>query len=121
MAWGRLEKQHRDKEAGNIYMKDEALKIVERTMEEYWQPEPELDIELSSADETTAKLKHKCNNTLRPKFDCHQQKLSEQSQKHDSSGWAAELHCYLSDLPPNVMRKMDVVTWWVVCLAQLLG
>ena len=124
MAWGGPEEQRRDREAGNMDAKDwydEALKIVERTMEEYWQPEPESDTEPSSADETTAKPKPKRNNTLRSEFDHHRQMLVEQSRQRDSGGWAAELRRYLSDLPPNVTRKTDVVTWWAVRLALLLG
>ena len=98
---------------------DEALKIVERAMEEYWQPEQETDTESSSTDETTAKPKSKHNNTLRSEFDRHQQMLIKQSQQHDSSGWAAELRCYLSDLPSDVTRKTDVVAWWAVHLILL--
>ena len=41
MAWGGPAEQQRDREAGNPDAKDwydEALKIIEKTMEKYWQP-----------------------------------------------------------------------------------
>ena len=33
-----------------------------------------------------------------------------------SMGWAAKLHCYLMELPDNVSKDMDVVSWWLVSL-----
>ena len=39
MAWGSPEEQLKEQEAGNLHVKDwhdEALKVVEKTMAEYW-------------------------------------------------------------------------------------
>ena len=54
--------------------------------------------------------------TLESKFDWHHRLLIQQlSECYDSSGWAAELRQYLSDLPVDVTKDTDIVQWWNVC------
>jgi hypothetical protein len=31
-------------------------------------------------------------------------------------GWSAELRCYLSDMPNNATKDMDLVKYWQVCV-----
>ena len=122
MAWGGPAEQRRDREAGNPDAKDwhdEALKIVEKTMEEYWQP-PESNAE-SKIDDHTARTaratEHSNIRWLESEFDHHRQMLIEQSRQSEAGGgWSAELRHYLSDLPMDVTKKTDVVQWWAVCL-----
>ena len=54
--------------------------------------------------------------TLESEYDRHRRMLIEQANRNKSMGWAAELHCYLTELLDNVSKDMDVVSWWSVSL-----
>jgi hypothetical protein len=121
MVWGGPAEQRRDREAGNPDAKDwhdEALKIVEKAMEEYWQALPESDAE-SELDDLTARTAHATKRNTRrleSEFDRHRRMLIEQSRQSETGGgWNAELRRYLSDLPSDITKKTDVVQWWAVC------
>ena len=121
MAWGGPAEQRRDREAGNLDAKDwydKALKIIEKTMKEYWQP-PKSDTE-SEIDDDAAHAAHAAKCKTRPlesEFDSHCQMLIEQSRQSEAgNGWSTELHHYLSDLPSDVTKKTDIVQWWAICL-----
>ena len=122
MAWGGLAEQQRDREAGNPDAKDwhdEALKIVEKTMEKYWQP-PESNAKSEIDDHTAHPTK--CNTRwLESEFDCHCWMLIEQSRQSEAgSGWSSDLCHYLGDLPIDVTKKTDVIQWWAVCLSIIM-
>ena len=102
-------------EAGNPFMKDwhdEALKVVEDTMQAYWE-EPGQQLTPFNAPTSAADD----DETLESKFDCHRRHLIQQSTSLNSDGCAAELHCYLSDWPSDVLKDTDIIGWWSVrCL-----
>ena len=87
MAWGGPAEQRRDREVGNREAKDcydEALKIVEKPMEEYWQP-PESDAE-SEIDDHTARATKRNTRWLESEFDRHRRMLIEQSRQSEAGG-----------------------------------
>jgi len=45
-------------------------------------------------------------------FNQHQQHILTQE---DQEGWAAELRCYLKDVPADVTKDTDIMEWWQVC------
>ena len=117
MAWGGPEEQKKEHEAGNPHAMDwhdEALKIGENTLVEYWtvpvQPSQGcLPATLLNDASTSAEV------TLESQYDCHCHELIKQSMKDSNSGgWATELRHYLNDIPVDVVRDMDVVEWWGV-------
>jgi len=123
MAWGGLEEQAAEKASRNRNVKDwhdEALKVVERTMEEYWQKQQKA---LMPQERMLAS--HSNNgDDLSPKsaFDLLRQSLIT----HDGDeGWAAELHRYLKDMPADVTRDTDILEWWSVhgaaCAHRFIG
>jgi hypothetical protein len=116
MAWGGPEEQRKEHAAGNPNAKDwcdEALKIVEKTMEEYWEKRstnpsmrPAAALEKDTDD----------SDTLESEFDRHRRMLLSQSGGSDAGGWAAELRRYLGDLPVDVTKDTDIVVWWAVSI-----
>ncbi|KIM55590.1 hypothetical protein SCLCIDRAFT_134329 [Scleroderma citrinum Foug A] len=101
MAWGGPEEQAQDIAAGNknaINWHDEALQVVERTMQEYWD-EATLGTSIDGA-------------TLVSDSTALTEDASKHANRNTSMGWAAELCCYLTELLDNVSKDMDVVSWW---------
>ena len=127
MAWGRPEEQAQDIAAGNknaINWHDEALQVVERTMQEYWD-EATLGTSVDGAtlvSDSTALTEDASKHgpaplgMLESEYDRHRRMLIEQANRNTSMGWAAELRHYLTELPDNVSKDMDVVSWWSVSL-----
>lgn len=113
MAWGGPEELQRDREAGNTYAKDwhdEALKIVERMMQDYWDEEaPAIPPPPSPQSLPTPATN---DSTLASEFDRLRRKLIEQNTQGDGSGWRSELRRYLSDIPEDVLKETDIVKWW---------
>ena len=124
MAWGGPEEQAHEREAGNLNAKDwydKAHKVVERAMASYWRdpaaPQTPFTnfMESSSAATEGSGLDGTATRTLESEFDQHHRLLIQQSSEYyNSSGWAAELHWYLSDLPVDVTKDTDIVQWWNV-------
>lgn len=116
MAWGGPEEQQKEREAGNPRAKDwhdEALKIVENALVEYWtaaiQPSQErLPTTLVNDAATSAEV------TLESQYDRHRRGLVKQKDSNSGS-WSTELRHYLDDVPVDVTRETDVVEWWAVC------
>jgi len=116
MAWGGTEEQKKEQEAGNAYAKnwcDEALKIVERTMDEYWNSDP-IDTLTHTLMNTVATIENDNADTLESDFDRHRRLLLTQSANSRAEGWAMELRRYLGDLPADVTKDMNIVNWWAV-------
>lgn len=116
MAWGGPKEQAWDREAGNANAKDwqdEALQVIEKTMSTYWrEPQPIPD---DMQNPTESRSHAKAADRHESEFDRHRRTLLQQSQGHNGvGGWAAELHHYLSDLPADVKKDMDIVQWWQV-------
>ena len=112
MAWGGPEEKRKEVEAGNPFMKDwhdEALKVVEDTMQAYWE-EPGQQLTPFNAPTSAADD----DETLESEFDHHRRHLMQQSLLSNSGGCAAELRCYLSDHPSDVTKDTDIVKWWSV-------
>ena len=119
MAWGGPEEQA----SGNPDAKDwhdEALKIVEQTMEDYWLKRRK--VSTPQAQEHTFRSEDSGDdesNDLGPEsvFDRLQQSLIT----HDGDeGWAPELRRYLKDMPADVTKETDILEWWLVCDASRL-
>ncbi|KAF8480751.1 hypothetical protein DFH94DRAFT_629678 [Russula ochroleuca] len=113
MAWGGPEEQAAEQAGGNADAKDwhnEALKIVEHTMEEYWQnrqkaPTQTLGSEADSDNDNSDDLSPKSA------FDWLRQTLIT----HDGDeGWVPELCRYLKDMPADVTRDTNILEWWSV-------
>jgi len=123
MAWGGPEEQARERELGNIHAKDwqdEALKIVEKAMAEYWQ-EPSRST-VSKPPKATATRSETLDTEIirESEFDRHRRSLVTQSaQTDDTGGWAAELRRYLADLPVDVKKDSDIVKWWQVRVSSI--
>lgn len=115
MAWGGPEEQRQEQRAGNPNAKDwhdEALKILEHTMEDYWNDSEEPSNQRGSARSATATSPQStANTTLESEFDRHRRSLIEQNSYSDGGGWKAELRRYLSDLP-DVSKDTDIIEWW---------
>ena len=112
MAWGGPEEKRKEVEAGNPFMKDwhdEALKVVEDTMQAYWE-EPGQQLTPFNAPTSAADD----DETLESEFDHHRRHLMQQSLLSNSGGCAAELRRYLSDHPSDVMKDTDIIKWWLV-------
>ena len=100
MAWGGPEEQAQDITAGNknaINWHDEALQVVERTMQEYWD-EAMLGTSVDGAtlvSDSTALTEDASKHgpaplgTLELEYDCHRCMLIEQANRNTSMGWAA--------------------------------
>ena len=115
MVWGGPKEKRKELEAGNPFVKDwhdEALKIVEATMQEYWE---EPDQQPASTNHSTLFDTSAANDkTLESEFDCHFRHLIQWSSSSNSGSCAAELHRYLSDWPVDIMKDMDIIEWWSV-------
>lgn len=110
MAWGGAEEQAKEIAAGNERAKnwhDEALKVVESTMQEYWQEREDAH----GADAATG-IPQRDDETLESEYDRHRRTLIEKAGHRATLGWAAELRRYFADLPENVTKSMDIVDWW---------
>ena len=97
MAWGGLEEQACEWELGKVHAKDwqdEALKIVEKAMAEYWQePSHSTVSEPPEATSATTSETSDAKIICESDFDHHCHSLIAQSaQIDDTGGWAAELH-----------------------------
>jgi len=90
MAWGGAEEQKREQEAGNAHAKnwcDEALKVVEKTLEEYWNSSS-IDTPTGTTTNTFGPLEPDDNSTLESEFDRHRCLLLVQSTNSRAEGWA---------------------------------
>lgn len=119
MAWGSAEEQKLEREAGNPNAKDwhdEAMKIVEETMTEYWEQMKPLTTSKPPANSPNEHSK--C--PLKSDFDhlCWEHLLQATVQT-DNGGWKLELRCYLTDIPKDVSKEMDIIAWWAVCVSHI--
>ena len=132
MAWGGLEEQEQEIAAGNknaVNWHDEALQVVEKTMQEYWDettPGTGANNATLVSDRTvptedaSRHVPALLGGMLESEYDRHRRRLIEQANRNTSMGWANELRRYLTELPNNVSKDMDVVSWWSVSLFILL-
>ena len=121
MAWGGPEEQAREQECGNPTAKDwqdEALKIVEKAMAEYWQESSRSTVQAGrntdQSNGTTVSRTLDMEAVRESDFDRHRRTLITQSATDNTGGWAAELRRYLADLPADVEKHSDIVKWWQV-------
>jgi hypothetical protein len=115
MAWGGPEEQWQEHEAGNLNAKDwhnEALKILECTMEEYWENGQRNSESQSSHSLPPTTSSSTVADTLESEFDHHRHLLIHHNNHTDGGGWKAELHRYRDDLPIDITKETDIVEWW---------
>ena len=120
MAWGGLEEQRKEQEAGNSHAKNwcnEALNIMKKTMPDYWDSNPAADPPACMETNISAL---EDNNTLESKFDHHRRSMVTQNIGSGGEGWATELHCYLDDLPSDVTKDTNIIEWWAVSTNSLM-
>ena len=93
MAWGGPEEQAQELATRNqnaMNWHNEALQIVERTMQEYWN-EIERDVEAGSKVKPSNAILTAGVNTLESEYDHHRHMLVEQATRNTTMGWATEL------------------------------
>jgi hypothetical protein len=117
LAWGGATEQAQERAAGNRHAKnwcDEALKVVEAAVEEYWT-----DAQASStAADATATDSLATDETLESEFDRHR-RLRLEKESTRSLGWQSELRNYLSVIADDVSKEMNVIDWWAVCTPRV--
>ena len=122
MAWGGADEQKKEVAAGNANAKDwhdEALKMVQKTVEEYWN-------ECKGSNAPTVAQASCSNNDsthcpLESEYDRHRRHALEQTAMQVSSGgWKEELRRYLTDMPSDVFKDTDIIVWWTVSVFILL-
>ena len=91
---------------------DEALKVIEHTMEAYWRKRQR--VAPTQERRLVPQLGDDDSDDSSPKsaFDCLRQSLIVDEE---DEGWAPELRRYLKDIPAEVTRETDIVNWWSVC------
>jgi hypothetical protein len=118
MAWGGPKEQKKEQAAGNPNAKDwrdEALKIIETTMEEYWNDDPITRKDTSKSTVVAATKLNKDKGNIESEYDRHRRILLQKTATQgDPGGWRAELRCYLSDMPVDVSKDTDIIAWWSV-------
>ena len=70
-------------------------------------------------DVISTQLPAPCNSppgTLHSDCDHHQHHALEQAGHKNNIGWSIELCRYLEDLPTDVSKDTDIITWWSVCI-----
>ena len=121
MVWGGADEQ-KEVAAGNANAKDwhdEVLKMVQKTVEEYWS-----ECKGSNAPTVT---QASCSNNdsthhpLESEYDHHRRHALEQmAMQVSSGGWKEELRHYLTDMPSDVFKDTDIIVWWTVSVFILL-
>jgi hypothetical protein len=118
MQWGGPEEQAKERAAGNlnaIDWYDEALKIVEKTMEEYSnKPMPRSTRTLEPSTSTSAAGTSRKTHIVESEYDHHRRVLVENASREYNAGWRAELRRYISDMPDDVSKDTDIIEWWSV-------
>ncbi|KAG6905223.1 hypothetical protein DXG01_004110 [Tephrocybe rancida] len=109
ITWGGPEEQKAEFNKGNLDAKDwvdEALQIVECSLETYWA---------IRATPATTPTKAAPQSTTEDSFTSEYNKhcCTLLTQKGDN-GWQVELRCYLKDVPEDVDSETDIVTWWIM-------
>ena len=119
MAWGSAEEQKLECEAGNPNAKDwhdEAMKIIEETMTEYWE---KMKPSMTSKLPANSPNEHS-KRPLESDFDhLHWEHLLQATVRTDNGGWKPELWHYLTDIPKDISKEMDIIAWWAVCVSHI--
>jgi hypothetical protein len=106
LAWGGAAEQAEERASGNANVKnwqDEAQKVVEQKMEEYWNDHMEAMSEAASTAPANDNLDN-ATDDIGNEFDEHRRKLASQALTIEDDGWEAELCRYLKDIPLDVTR-----------------
>ncbi|KAH7904966.1 hypothetical protein BJ138DRAFT_1118908 [Hygrophoropsis aurantiaca] len=117
MPWGGPEEQEQERAPGNPHAKDwydEALKVVEKMMADYWRERPGRNnpAPLVRVPNTASASSTKKSGAVESDFDRHRRLLIEQATRNQDTGWAAELRRYLQDMPEDVTKDTDIIKWW---------
>ena len=124
MAWGGAEEQEQQLAAGDHNAKnwhDEALKVVERAMRDYWKEAQEESRCWPAAHKQSAPASHSSptdSTTLESTYDRHRRGIMERAARENSAslGWAAELRRYTSMVIEDASKDMDIIAWWAVSI-----
>ncbi|KAG2087432.1 hypothetical protein BD769DRAFT_1306339, partial [Suillus cothurnatus] len=118
MTWGGHEEQEHERMASNLNAKDwhdEALKVVETTMKDYWKtcPSPTTTTHplVTALVASTSTTPSHDTTMVESAFGCHCRLLLEQATLDHDASWAAELQRYLKDMP-DVSKSTDIIDWW---------
>ena len=124
MAWGGAEEQEQQLVAGDHNTKnwhDEALKVIEHAMRDYWKEAQEESCCQPAAHKQSAPASHSSptdSTTLESMYDCHHHGIMERATRENSAslGWAAELRHYTSMVIEDTSKDMDIIAWWAVSI-----
>ena len=78
-------------------------------MEEYWDCQPRAQSPTPTPSTSTSM---NASASILSDYNWYQQTLL--AVEHNK-GWAAELQCYLKDMPADVTKETDIVEWWQLC------
>ena len=116
MAWGGADEQRKEIEASNTNAKDwhdEAMKTVEKTVEEYWNNCR--DSIAGDVDQQYSCSNHDSLHPLESKYDRHHCQLLEKTAIQVNTGrWKEELQRYLTEIPSDVSKETNIIAWWAV-------
>ncbi|KAG2354754.1 hypothetical protein BDR07DRAFT_1382005 [Suillus spraguei] len=57
---------------------------------------------------------------IESEYDRHHHELVEKATLQYHSGWRAKLCHYLTDMPDNVSKNMDIIEWWLLQILKFL-
>ncbi|KIK92000.1 hypothetical protein PAXRUDRAFT_148229 [Paxillus rubicundulus Ve08.2h10] len=112
MQWCEAEELAQAHTAGNpnaVNWHDEAMKVIESAMEEYWNKSKEVTTKSWAMRLPTFPSAAGLQHPIESEFNHHHRRANKGMQ---TMGWPAKLHQYLNDLPHDVMKDMDGVQWW---------
>ena len=124
MAWGGAEEQEQQLVAGDHNVKnwhDEALKVVEHAMWDYWKEAQEESHCRPVTHKQSTPASHSSptdSTTLESTYDHHRHGIMERATCENSAslGWAAELRRYTSMVIEDASKDMDIISWWAVSI-----
>ncbi|KIM61212.1 hypothetical protein SCLCIDRAFT_26022 [Scleroderma citrinum Foug A] len=113
MAWGGADEQRKEIEAGNMNAKDwhdEAMKMVEKTVKEYWNNCR--DSIAGDVDQQYSRSNHDSSHPLKSEYDRHCRQLLEKTAIQVNTGrWKEEFRHYLTEIPSDVSKETNIIAW----------
>ncbi|KAF8680603.1 hypothetical protein AX14_004549 [Amanita brunnescens Koide BX004] len=112
--WGGSKEQEIERAKGNLNAKnwkDEARKVLEDLMAQYWEMRPHPSTADKSNAANAASSLVKCGQLLKD-FHRHREQLAQQDKTREAEDWQSELRLYLKVVAKDVLPETDVVKWW---------
>ncbi|KIL55505.1 hypothetical protein M378DRAFT_182221 [Amanita muscaria Koide BX008] len=111
--WGGAKEQQEDIRNGNPYAKnwqDEARKVLEKTMEVYWQrmKDDTASTPIPRSPTTPEAAKPSQGSVMTSFARHHQARMGRQEEE----GWAAEMRRFLRKIENGVSPDTEIIKWW---------